>query len=117
MESDSLALRAATAGDLDAIVAPHTASRLTYYRAGQWGQGVGGALHAALVRYLRENAFSAGRLAAWERNERAQAFYARQGRLPDGHREPGPAGSQFVRLRLDAGRAADRPVDHDARGA
>ncbi|MCL6300611.1 GNAT family N-acetyltransferase [Streptomyces kronopolitis] len=68
---------------------------------GQWGRGIGGQLHAAFVRFLREAALPAGRVEAWERNERARAFYARHGWRSDGHRRPGPAGACYVRMRLD----------------
>ncbi|MGW9079729.1 N-acetyltransferase family protein [Streptomyces kronopolitis] len=68
---------------------------------GQWGRGIGGQLHAAFVRFLREAALPAGRFEAWERNERARAFYARRGWRPDGHRRPGPAGACYLRMRLD----------------
>ncbi|MCF3176576.1 GNAT family N-acetyltransferase [Streptomyces sioyaensis] len=68
---------------------------------GQWGQGIGGQLHAAFVRFLRDAALPTGRVEAWERNDRAQAFYARHGWQPDGHRRPGPAGTCYVRMRLD----------------
>ncbi|MFE2228556.1 hypothetical protein [Streptomyces kronopolitis] len=78
-------LRPAVPADLDALVELHTRARTAYYR----------------VRFLREAALAAGRVEAWERNERARAFYARHGWRPDGHRRPGPAGACYVRMRLD----------------
>lgn len=72
---------------------------------GQWGRGIGGQLHAAFVRFLREAALPVGRVEAWERNDRARAFYTRHGWRPDGHRRPGPAGACYVRMRLDAATA------------
>lgn len=71
-----------------------------HVRPGLWGQGVGGSLHAAFVRFLRERALDTGVLEAWERNTRARAFYARHGWQPDGHHRPGPGGARYVRLRL-----------------
>lgn len=72
---------------------------------GQWGQGIGGQLHAAFVRFLREAALPTGRVEAWERNDRARAFHTRHGRRRDGHRRPGPGGACYVRMRLDAAAA------------
>ncbi|WP_433858609.1 GNAT family N-acetyltransferase [Streptomyces kronopolitis] len=68
---------------------------------GLWGQGIGGQLHAAFVRFLREAALPMGRVEAWERNDRARAFSACHGWRPDGHRRPGPAGACYVRMSLD----------------
>jgi ribosomal protein S18 acetylase RimI-like enzyme len=65
-----------------------------------WGRGVGSCLHAAFVHFLREASLTTGVLEAWERNSRAQAFYARHGWSPDGHHRPGPANSNYVRMRL-----------------
>ncbi|MGW2380822.1 GNAT family N-acetyltransferase [Streptomyces lincolnensis] len=95
-------VRPATLADLDAITDLHTAARAAYYRPGgcadadldaaavgqlhqihvwpdQWGQGIGGRLHTAYVEFLREASLGTGVLEAWERNERARAFYARRG--------------------------------------
>ncbi|MEU5598948.1 GNAT family N-acetyltransferase [Streptomyces sp. NPDC020298] len=71
-----------------------------HVRPGLWGQGVGGCLHAAFVRFLRDRALAAGVLEAWERNSRGHAFYTRHGWHPDGHHRPGPGGARYVRLRL-----------------
>ncbi|MET8942454.1 GNAT family protein [Streptomyces sp. NPDC004542] len=71
-----------------------------HVRPGLWGQGIGGCLHAAFVRFLRDRALDTGVLEAWERNSRGQAFYARHGWKPDGHHRPGPGGARYVRLRL-----------------
>ncbi|MFI1367412.1 GNAT family N-acetyltransferase [Streptomyces griseochromogenes] len=77
-----------------------------HVRAGRWGQGIGSQLHAAFVRFLRDASLTAGVLEAWERNSRAQAFYARHGWMPDGHHRPGPCDANYVRLRLDVGPSA-----------
>nr|WP_234390106.1 GNAT family N-acetyltransferase [Streptomyces sp. MMG1533] len=82
---------AATVGQLHQI----------HVRPDCWGQGVGGTLHAAYVRFLREASLHTGVLEAWERNTRAHAFYTHHGWHPDGHRRPGPADADYVRLRLD----------------
>ncbi|WSI41783.1 GNAT family N-acetyltransferase [Streptomyces sp. NBC_01340] len=67
----------------------------------RWGQGIGGRLHVAFVQFLRDASLATGVLEAWERNNRAQAFYARHGWRPDGHHRPGPGGANYVRLRLE----------------
>ena len=48
-----------------------------------WGQGVGSQLLALLERRLRERGIPAYRCFVHERNERAQAFYARRGFVRD----------------------------------
>ena len=72
-----------------------------HVRPGSWGQGVGSRLHAAFVQRLRDASLTTGVLEAWERNSRAQAFYARHGWKPDGHHRPGPADANYVRMRLE----------------
>ncbi|MFI1382083.1 GNAT family N-acetyltransferase [Embleya sp. NPDC020886] len=67
-----------------------------------WGQGIGTALHAEFVRFLDRERLSEGRVEAWRRNERAMAFYARHGWSPSGEHRPGPAGGDYVRMRLTA---------------
>ncbi|MEU6372535.1 GNAT family N-acetyltransferase [Streptomyces sp. NPDC046909] len=71
-----------------------------HVQPGFWGQGIGGLLHAAFVRRLRDTSLSAGVLEAWERNTRAQGFYARHGWRTDGHRRSGPGDGDYVRMRL-----------------
>ncbi|MDX3076521.1 GNAT family N-acetyltransferase [Streptomyces sp. NPDC088354] len=71
-----------------------------HVRPGLWGQGIGGCLHAAFVQFLRDGALTAGVLEAWERNSRAQSFYARRGWKPDGCQRPGPGDANYVRMRL-----------------
>ncbi|BAC67760.1 acetyltransferase [Streptomyces avermitilis] len=71
-----------------------------HVRPGIWGQGTGSALHAEFVRVLRDASLVTGVLEAWERNSRAQAFYARHGWKPDGHHRPGPGNGNYVRMRL-----------------
>ncbi|MEV6169200.1 GNAT family N-acetyltransferase [Streptomyces sp. NPDC051954] len=68
-----------------------------HVRPGLWGQGVGSHLHAAFVKFLRDASLSSGVLEAWERNSRAQVFYARHGWKPDGHHRPGPDDVNCVR--------------------
>jgi RimJ/RimL family protein N-acetyltransferase len=70
-----------------------------HVRPGRWGEGLGSHLHAVFVRFLRDASLTTGVLEAWESNSRAQAFYARHGWRPDGHRRPGPGGD-YVRMRL-----------------
>ncbi|WP_308298930.1 GNAT family N-acetyltransferase [Streptomyces sp. GESEQ-35] len=72
-----------------------------HVRPGLWGQGVGSDLHAAFVKFLRDASLSAGVLEAWERNSRAQVFYARHGWKPDGYHRPGPGDVNYVRMRLN----------------
>jgi RimJ/RimL family protein N-acetyltransferase len=67
---------------------------------GRWGRGIGSHLHAAFVQFLRDRSLATGVLEAWERNSRAQAFYARHGWRPDGHHRPGPGNTRYVRMRL-----------------
>lgn len=71
-----------------------------HVRPGIWGQGIGSYLHAAFVQFLRDASLATGVLEAWERNSRAQAFYARHGWKPDGHHRPGPGNANYVRMRL-----------------
>ena len=72
-----------------------------HVRPGSWGHGIGSQLHVAFVQQLRDASLTTGVLEAWERNSRAQAFYARHGWKPDGHHRPGPAGANYVRMRLE----------------
>ncbi|OLZ62310.1 GNAT family N-acetyltransferase [Streptomyces sp. IMTB 2501] len=74
-----------------------------HVRPGSWGLGIGGRLHAAFVRFLRDASLTTGVLEAWERNGRAQAFYARHGWKPDGHRRPGPGNTHYERMFLELG--------------
>ncbi|MFD3622561.1 GNAT family N-acetyltransferase [Streptomyces sp. NPDC058676] len=71
-----------------------------HVRPGIWGQDIGSYLHAAFVQFLRDESLATGVLEAWERNSRAQAFYARHGWRPDGHHRPGPGNENYVRMRL-----------------
>jgi len=75
---------------------------------GHWGQGIGSQLHVAFVQFLRESSRTTGQVEAWERNHRAQTFYARRGWRPDGRRRPGPGHAGYVRLRLDLAAPAQR---------
>jgi GNAT superfamily N-acetyltransferase len=72
-----------------------------HVRTDSWGTGVGSALHDGFVEFLRERDLTVGRIEAWERNARANTFYTRRGWRPTSHRRPGPAGADFVELRLD----------------
>ncbi|MET9672582.1 GNAT family N-acetyltransferase [Streptomyces sp. NPDC006482] len=49
----------------------------------RWRRGVGGALHAACVEAWRTAGVTTARLEVYEKNERAQAFYAAHGWVPD----------------------------------
>ena len=68
---------------------------------GGWGRGTGSALHAAFIEHLWEAGFAGAVLEVWEANTRARAFYARRGWRSDAVRRPGPAGIDYLRLRLD----------------
>lgn len=69
---------------------------------GRWRRGIGTRLHAAFLDFLARSRRRTGLVEVWERNSRAQAFYARHGWRPDGRRRPGgPGGSDYVHLRLD----------------
>ncbi|WBB95871.1 MULTISPECIES: GNAT family N-acetyltransferase [unclassified Solwaraspora] len=69
-----------------------------------WGRGIGGLLHDAFVAYLERTGRTGGLLEAWERNGRAQRFYAARGWQADGHSRPGPGDTRYIYLQL--GRAA-----------
>ncbi|MET7715683.1 GNAT family N-acetyltransferase [Streptomyces sp. NPDC005407] len=49
----------------------------------RWRDGIGTALHAACVEAWQRAGVDTARLEVFEHNTRAQAFYARQGWLPD----------------------------------
>ena len=68
-----------------------------------WGRGIGAALHDAFVEHLRATGFAGAVLEVWEANARARAFYAHRGWHDDGVRRPGPAGIDYLRLRLELG--------------
>ncbi|MGW2572238.1 GNAT family N-acetyltransferase [Streptomyces sp. NPDC001537] len=85
--------------DVDAAVAGQLYQ--IHVSPGSWGHGIGSQLHAAFVQKLRDASLTTGVLEAWERNSRAQAFYARHGWKPDGHQRPGPAAANYVRMRLE----------------
>jgi ribosomal protein S18 acetylase RimI-like enzyme len=55
----------------------------------RWGQGIGGGCTRHSCSSFGASLVT-GVLEAWERNSRAQAFYARHGWRPDGHHRPGP---------------------------
>jgi len=65
-----------------------------------WRQGIGSALHDACVQAWRAAAVSTAQVDVWANNQRARAFYAHHGWRPAAGRRPGPAGFDFVRLRL-----------------
>lgn len=68
---------------------------------GNWGKGIGSALHASFVRYLEDVSLPAGMLEVWERNRRARAFYVRHGWKPDGQFRAGPDDSKYIGMRLE----------------
>lgn len=65
-----------------------------------WRQGIGSALHDACVQAWRAAAVSTAQVDVWANNHRARAFYARHGWRPGAGRRPGPAGFDYLRLRL-----------------
>ncbi|MEU6572797.1 GNAT family N-acetyltransferase [Streptomyces sp. NPDC046805] len=66
---------------------------------GHWRGGIGTALHAACLEQWRADGRRTAVLDVHAGNRRAQAFYARQGWLPDPDR-PRAEGDHHVRLRL-----------------
>ncbi|MET7399239.1 GNAT family N-acetyltransferase [Dactylosporangium sp. NPDC005572] len=66
-----------------------------YVRPGDWGRGIGSALHDAGIAEWRAAGVTTGHLEVWSGNERAAAFYARRGWRPDGHRR-----EEYIRLTL-----------------
>lgn len=68
---------------------------------GNWNNGIGGRLHAEFVLYLRATLRPTGLVEVWQRNTRAQAFYARHGWQADGSHRPGPDDTKYIYLRLD----------------
>ena len=65
-----------------------------------WRHGIGSALHAACVQTWRAASVSTAQVDVWANNHRARAFYARHGWQPTAGRRPGPAGFDYLRLRL-----------------
>lgn len=65
-----------------------------------WRRGVGGALHAACAEAWRAVGVTAARLEVFEKNERAQAFYAAHGWIPD---PESPRSGNHLVLRLTLG--------------
>ncbi|KQX53561.1 MULTISPECIES: GNAT family N-acetyltransferase [unclassified Streptomyces] len=66
----------------------------------RWRAGVGAELHAACVGIWRAAGVTTVRLEVFEKNERAQAFYAAQGWTPD---PENPRDGDHVVLRLTLG--------------
>ncbi|WP_405852948.1 GNAT family N-acetyltransferase [Streptomyces sp. NBC_00090] len=65
-----------------------------------WRRGVGGALHAACAEAWRAAGVTTARLEVFEKNERAQAFYAAHGWTPD---PESPRSGNHLVLRLTLG--------------
>jgi ribosomal protein S18 acetylase RimI-like enzyme len=65
-----------------------------------WRQGIGSALHHSCVQAWRAASVSTGQVDVWANNQRARAFYAHHGWQPTIGRRPGPAGFDYLRLRL-----------------
>ncbi|MFE2559124.1 GNAT family N-acetyltransferase [Streptomyces sp. NPDC059352] len=65
-----------------------------------WRRGIGGALHAACAEAWRAAGVTAARLEVFEKNERAQAFYAAHGWTPD---PESPRSGNHLVLRLTLG--------------
>jgi RimJ/RimL family protein N-acetyltransferase len=74
----------------------------------EWRRGIGSRLHADFVSYLQDQDLLIGQLEAWAGNARAQAFYAGHGWRPDGTGRPGPAGLDYLNLRLSFSQREDR---------
>ncbi|MER8237211.1 GNAT family N-acetyltransferase [Streptomyces sp. NPDC094049] len=70
----------------------------------RWRSGVGTALHAACVRVWRAAGTPSVRLEVFEKNERALAFYAAHGWIPDPER---PRDGDHLVLRLTPGPATE----------
>ena len=66
----------------------------------EWRQGIGSELHNACVQAWRAASVSTAQVDVWASNHRARAFYAHHGWRLAASRRPGPAGADFVRLRL-----------------
>ncbi|MDV9189718.1 GNAT family N-acetyltransferase [Streptomyces sp. SR27] len=66
----------------------------------RWRAGVGGELHAACVGIWRAAGVATARLEVFDRNERAQAFYAAHGWTPD---PENPRDGDHLVLRLTLG--------------
>jgi hypothetical protein len=90
MTGARLLIRSAVPADLDAIARIHTAARSAYYRGSVPDEVL--ADPATVV--------STAQVDVWANNQRARAFYAHHGWRPAADRRPGPAGFDFVRLRL-----------------
>ncbi|MFL6123776.1 N-acetyltransferase family protein [Actinophytocola sp.] len=70
-----------------------------HVRPDHWRRGIGSALHEACMGAWRAGGITVGVVEVWSRNDRAQAFYESHGWRADGHTRPGPAGTEYVRLR------------------
>jgi ribosomal protein S18 acetylase RimI-like enzyme len=68
-------------------------------RPDHWRKGIGTALHEACMAAWRKGGITVGVVEVWSHNGRAQAFYESHGWRADGHTRPGPAGTEYVRLR------------------
>ncbi|MBD0709255.1 MULTISPECIES: GNAT family N-acetyltransferase [unclassified Streptomyces] len=75
-----------------------------HVRPAHWRSGVGTALHEACVRIWRTAGTPAVRLEVFDRNERAQAFYAAHGWTPDPDH---PRDGDHLVLRLTPGGEAE----------
>ena len=69
-----------------------------YVDPGEWGGGIGAALHDAAIDELRGNGCASASLWVLEANDRARRFYERRGWRPDGRRKAtyAPAGIDDV---------------------
>ncbi|MCT4355006.1 GNAT family N-acetyltransferase [Streptomyces sp. Je 1-79] len=75
-----------------------------HVRPDRWRRGLGTALHAACLDVWRAEGIATARLLVFEKNERAQAFYAAHGWTPD---PDTPRSGTHVVLRLTVAPAAE----------
>lgn len=81
-----------------------------YVLSEAWGSGVGYDLHQRFVELLDSApSTTEGVLDVWSGNQRAQAFYRRQGWEADGRSRPGPGAEPFLGMRLAILAEIDNP--------
>jgi GNAT superfamily N-acetyltransferase len=84
--------------DLDA--GPDVGELRTFFvAAGRWRQGVGSRLMAAALEFLRERPYAAATVWSFAANERANAFYERNGFALDGGERTEEAWAHILEMR------------------